>query len=113
MLNISISQQTRAALHTLLQKEGDEGACFRLREFVTGCGAACRSEVRRTLRLTLDTENEDDVGVVIDGLRFIMEGILLANYGNSFFVSLDARQVPMVGVLFPFSRNPQGELGKK
>lgn len=90
-----------STLLRLLQKEGEEGACFRFREFSSGCGAACRSHVRRVLKITLDQPAEGDVMGQASGLTFVMDEVLTANYGKTFFISLDAHHVPSVCPLFP------------
>lgn len=101
MLHISMNKIAETALTLLLHKEKDELACFRFREFRSGCGAACRGNVRRVLRITLDTPEEgDDMGQAA-GITFVMDEVLTANYGKTFFISLDANQTPTVWPLLP------------
>lgn len=95
MLNITLTEEARRALRILMEKEDGE-ACFRLREFVSGCGATCRSDVHRTLRVTLDGFEDGDLTADVDGIRFVMNDLLLAGYGNSFFISLDKNKIPAV-----------------
>ena len=97
MLNITLTNEARKVLHSFLDKESDP-ACFRLREFVSGC-VSCRNDVRRILRVTLDAAEENDLTAEADGMPFVMEGLLLANYGNSFFISLDRNNMPVVTAL--------------
>ncbi|MDR2574313.1 MAG: hypothetical protein LBC94_08265 [Desulfovibrio sp.] len=97
MLNITFTNEARKALHSFLDKEGG-AACFRLREFVSGC-VSCRNDVRRILRVTLDAPEENDVTAEAGGMPFVMEALLLANYGNSFFISLDRNNMPAVTAL--------------
>jgi hypothetical protein len=97
MLNISLSTDAKRALHAFLDKE-DGAACFRLREFGSGC-VYCRNDFHRVLRVTIDVPEESDLTAVVDGMPFVMEDLLLANYGNSFFIFLGQNRMPMVTAL--------------
>ncbi len=97
-MNITLTAEARAALQEILRKEEGE-AGFRLREFVSGCGAACRSQVQRTLRLTIsDGSEDDDLSADIDGMHFVMNELLVLSYGNSFLITLD-NKIPVVNSL--------------
>ncbi|MDR1776654.1 MAG: hypothetical protein LBR31_02330 [Desulfovibrio sp.] len=117
MLNITLTDAARGALRQLQDRE--EGLSrFRLREFVSGCGVACRGEVRRSLRLVLEEcpeknecPEEDDLTREADGFRFVMEKILLANYGNSFFITLGQDKMPAVAPLSALCENALKKLG--
>lgn len=101
MLRISMNKIAKNVLLHLLHTEGEEGACFRFREFSSGCGAACRGNVRRVLKITLDQPGENDVRGEASGITFVMDDILTANYGKTFFVSIDTNHVPAVWPLLP------------
>lgn len=106
MLNMSMTESARTVLQDLLAAEKGP-ACFRLREFVSGCGAVCRGELRRVLTLTLDEvvdAGEDDLTVSVNGIVFVMDQMLCANYGNSFFICLDKKNIPIVNALRPLVR---------
>jgi hypothetical protein len=103
MLNIAVTDDAREVLHALLDRE-EEASRFRLREFVSGCALSCRSGVRRVLRLTLERdggEEEDDLSVREGGACFVMNELLRANYGNSFFITLGPNSTPDVIPLRP------------
>jgi hypothetical protein len=95
MLNIICSDQARQALRLLLDKEKTASVCFRLREFAGGCVTCC-GEVRRYLGLALDEPGEEDLMIVADSMLFVMEDVLVANYGNSFYITLDKNRTPVV-----------------
>lgn len=99
MMNITLTVDACAALQDLLRKETGSAA-FRLREFVSGCGASCRSPVHRILRLTINDDNEEeDITVEVDGIRFVMNALLAITYGISFHIMLDNKKIPCVNSL--------------
>jgi hypothetical protein len=46
--------------------------------------------------VTIDVPEESDLTAVVDGMPFVMEDMLLANYGNSFFIFLGQNRMPVV-----------------
>jgi hypothetical protein len=101
VLNITMTDDAREALRALLGRE-EEASCFRLREFVSGCALSCRSGVHRVLRLTLERDEEEgDLSAGAGGLRFVMNELLRADYGNSFFITLGPNSTPDVTPLRP------------
>ncbi len=68
MLNITLTEEARRALRILMEKEDGE-ACFRLREFASRCGATCRSNVHRTLGVTLDGFGDGDLTADVEYVR--------------------------------------------